>query len=59
MLLYRKEKDTYKCPACEMAIRSQGVNIKSTFERLKESGCIGCGNKELIIKKVDISAASS
>lgn len=43
-----------KCHQCEMSIRSQGVNIKSTYERLKESGCIGCGNKELVVKEVDM-----
>ena len=43
-----------KCHQCEMSIRSQGVNIKSTYERLVESGCIGCGNKELVVKKVDM-----
>lgn len=45
-----------KCPKCEMSIRSQGCNIKSTYERLmNENGCIGCGNKELVVKKVDSS----
>ena len=45
-----------KCPKCEMSIRSQGCNIKPTYERLmSENGCIGCGNKELVIKKVDTS----
>ena len=44
-----------KCHACEMSIRSQGKNIKSINKRLKESGCIGCGNKELIIRRVDMS----
>lgn len=44
-----------KCHACEMSIRSQGQNIKSTWERLQSSGCIGCGNKELVIRKVDMS----
>ena len=46
-----------KCNQCEMSLRSQGQNIKSTYERMKENGCIGCGNKELVIKKVDMSAA--
>ena len=46
-----------KCHQCEMSIRSQGQNIRSTYERLKDSGCIGCGNKELVIKRVDMSAA--
>lgn len=46
-----------KCPQCEMSIRSQGQNIKSTYDSLKEKGCIGCGNKDLIVKKVDVSAA--
>lgn len=48
-----------KCPACEMSIRSQGVNIKSTFERLQSTGCIGCGGKNLVVRKVDMSAAAS
>lgn len=46
-----------KCHQCERSIRSQGQNIKSTYERLKDSGCIGCGNKELVIKRVDMSKA--
>ena len=46
-----------KCHQCEMSIRSQGQNIKSTYERLKDSGCIGCGNKDLVIKRVDMSKA--
>ena len=48
-----------KCHGCEMSIRSQGQNIRSTYERLKESGCIGCGNKELVIRKVDMGAAGA
>ena len=47
-----------KCHHCEMSIRSQGKNIRSTYERLKESGCIGCGNKELVVRKVDMSRAT-
>lgn len=46
-----------KCHQCEMSLRSQGQNIKKTYERLKENGCLGCGNKDLIIKKVDMSSA--
>ena len=46
-----------KCHQCEMSIRSQGVNIKSTYERLKNTGCIGCGNKDLVVKRVDMSKA--
>ena len=60
-----------KCPKCEMSIRSQGINIKSTYKRMMDGvevdnedgtkrieggkGCIGCGNRELIIKEVDTS----
>lgn len=44
-----------KCHQCEMSIRSQGQNIRDTFERMKNSGCIGCGNKNLVVKKVDMS----
>ena len=46
-----------KCHQCEMSIRSQGQNIRSTYERLKDSGCIGCGNKDLKVYKVDMSKA--
>jgi len=60
-----------KCPKCEMAIRTQGINIKPTYERMMNGvevknddgtarvdggkGCIGCGNRELVIRKVDMS----
>lgn len=46
-----------KCHQCEMSIRSQGQNIRATYQRLKDSGCIGCGNKELVIRRVDMSKA--
>lgn len=46
-----------KCHQCEMSIRSQGQNIRSTWERLQSSGCIGCGNKDLVIKRLDMSKA--
>lgn len=46
-----------KCHKCEMSIRSQGQNIRSTYERLKDSGCIGCGNRELVVRRVDMSKA--
>ena len=60
-----------KCHKCEMSIRSQGCNIKPTYERLMYGvevknddgttrieggkGCIGCGNKELVVRMVDTS----
>ena len=48
-----------KCPQCQMAIRSQGKNIKATYARLKAgNGCLGCGNKEFIVKKVDMSKST-
>lgn len=46
-----------KCHQCEMSIRSQGQNIRSTYERIMDKGCIGCGNKDLVIKLVDMSKA--
>lgn len=46
-----------KCHQCEMSIRSQGQNIRDTYERIKDKGCLGCGNKDLEIKKVDMSKA--
>lgn len=45
------------CDKCQMSIRSQGQNIRAQYERLKDSGCIGCGNKDLVIRKVDMSGA--
>lgn len=47
-----------KCNQCEMSLRSQGQNIKKTYMRLKENGCLGCGNKDLVLKKVDMTAAT-
>ena len=60
-----------KCPKCEMSIRSQGCNIKPTYERMMNGvevknddgtvrveggkGCIGCGNRDLVIREVDMS----
>lgn len=60
-----------KCPKCEMSIRSQGCNVKSVYNRLLNGvevknedgsvrveggkGCLGCGNRELIVKMVDMS----
>ena len=46
-----------KCYQCEMSIRSQGQNIRSTYERMKDKGCLGCGNKDLVVKMVDMSKA--
>ena len=60
-----------KCPKCELCIRTQGVNIKPAYERMMNGievknddgttridggkGCIGCGNRELVIREVDMS----
>ncbi len=60
-----------KCPKCEMSLRSQGLNIKPSYLRMMQGeqvtdengivrteggkGCIGCGNRELIIRQVDTS----
>lgn len=60
-----------KCPKCEMCIRSQGCNVKRIYEKLLNGveiknedgssrieggkGCIGCGNRELVVRKVDMS----
>ena len=54
-----------------MGIRSQGCNVKRVYEKLLNGvevknedgsvrveggkGCIGCGNRELVVKKVDMS----
>ena len=46
-----------KCLKCGMIVRSQGRNIKSTYEKLGKKGCIGCGERELEIRRVDMSAA--
>ena len=60
-----------KCPKCELSIRSQGLNIKPTYDRMLKGvevtdedgavrteggkGCIGCGNRELVVRRVDMS----
>lgn len=52
--------DVYEiwCDNCQTAICSQGVNIRSTYERLMAgNGCLGCGNKELVVRLVDMSKA--
>lgn len=46
-----------KCKECGMSIRTQGHNINATWERLQKSGCIGCGNNELRIYRVDMNKA--
>ena len=56
---YEKDGIVYeiKCHQCEMSIRSQGQNIRSTYARMKDKCCLGCGNKELVVRKVDMSKA--
>lgn len=60
-----------KCGVCDLAVRSQGVNIKSTYQRMiygveiknddgttrieGGKGCIGCGNRKLVVRMVDTS----
>lgn len=44
-----------KCHECEMSIRSQGQNIRNTYARFKDKGCIGCGNKNLVVRMIDMS----
>ena len=44
-----------KCHQCEMSIRSRGKNIRSAYERSKKNGCIGCGNKELLLRRVNMT----
>ena len=46
-----------KCHQCEMSIRSQRHNIRSTQERMKDKCCLSCGNKNLVVKMVDMSKA--
>jgi len=44
------------CEKCKMSIRSQGQNIKDRFEKMRETGCIGCRNKDLQIRLVNMPA---
>lgn len=60
-----------RCMSCDLTVRSQGRNIKPTYERMMNGvevknedgttrieggkGCVGCGNRELIIRLVDTS----
>lgn len=44
-----------KCSDCEMSIRAQGDKVRHTYDHLmKSNGCIGCKNKSLTIRKIDI-----
>ena len=45
-----------RCPECEMSIRAQGDKVKHTYDRLTDdNGCIGCSNKNLEVRIVDMS----
>lgn len=44
-----------KCPACEMSIRLQGQKLCSTYARFENLGCLNCGHKESIIRKIDMN----
>ena len=43
-----------KCLKCEMSIRSQGRNIRAILEHVRENGCIGCGNKDIVLNMIDM-----
>ena len=44
-----------KCAECGMGIRAQGDKVRHTYDRLmKSNGCIGCNNRSLTIRKIDI-----
>ena len=43
-----------KCSKCELSIRSQGQNIRVSYERMKNNGCIGCGNRDLAVRRIDM-----
>lgn len=63
-----------KCLDCEMSIRSQGDNVKSTYERMLNGttvtagdgtshteggkGCLVCGSRNFVIREVDMSRAT-
>ena len=63
-----------KCLDCGMSIRSQGDNIKSTYERMLNGesvtaddgttrteggkGCLVCGSRNFVIREVDMSRAT-
>lgn len=46
-----------KCSACETAIRAQGKKLSTKYNLMKDSGCMCCGNKALVVKRVDMSLA--
>ncbi len=48
-----------ECQKCDMSIRSRGKNIRTTYERLMNVGCIGCGNKDLIIRRINMGSANN
>lgn len=44
-----------RCPACEMSIRAQAQKLRPVYGRLKDSGCLNCGNRELILSTLAYS----
>lgn len=47
------------CDACQTALRTQGRNIRDTYERLMAgNGCLGCGGKELVVRRVDMERSN-
>ena len=44
------------CNKCKMCIRTLGKNIHYYFDLFNKTGCQSCGNKEFIIKAVDMSS---
>lgn len=55
-----KENDIYEisCSICNLCIRTQGAKMRNLYARVSNSGCISCGNKDLLIKIVDMNSAS-
>ena len=52
--------DVYEtwCDVCQTSIRSQGMNIQAIYEHLMAgTGCLGCGSRDLVVKRVDMSKA--
>lgn len=48
-----------RCEKCGMSIHLQENRLTATYERLiKGDGCIGCGNKELVVRQIIMDGKS-
>ena len=48
-----------RCGQCELAARTQGVNVERIYNQFMQNGCPSCGGINLSIKEVEIENANT